>query len=207
MKHAKRSTAGRRSGQRFDAQHGVVTEALLFLGELDRDAIGPAMEDATHYEPTPVSECNALLDALPQQLERFTFIDIGAGLGRVVLLAAMRPFRQVVGVEVSAALRETARDNLTRRRRIDPPLACKDVRIICADAAGCRFPRGDLVVYLYNPFGERTLSRLAAALAERTSGACYVLYHTPVHRPVFDEHARFEFVTDLGFGVVYRSKA
>jgi SAM-dependent methyltransferase len=203
VKHAKRATSGRHSGQRFDAQHGVVTEALLFLGELDPEAIGGAMDDATHYEPTPVAQCDVLLDALTQP-EHFTFVDVGSGLGRVLLLAAMRPFRQIIGVEVSRALAETARDNLTRRRRLDPPLRCKDVRIVCADASAYRFPPGDLAVYLYNPFGERTLSRLVQALAARTNGTCFVLYHTPVHRAVFDEDARFERIADLGFAAVYR---
>ena len=39
--------SGRRAGQRFDAMHGVTTEALIFLGELDPEAIGPNLEFAT----------------------------------------------------------------------------------------------------------------------------------------------------------------
>ncbi len=200
----RRTTSGRRSGQRFDAQHGVVTEALLFLGELDPDAIGDAIEDATHYEPTPVAECAALLETLPGPMSTFAFVDIGAGMGRVLMLAAMRPFRQVIGVEVSAALCETARDNVVRRRRSQPQLVCKDVRIVCKDAAAFRFPAGDLAVYLYNPFGERTLAQIIDTLASHETGACYVLYHTPVHRSVLDAHAHFEPVADVNFGVVYR---
>jgi 16S rRNA G966 N2-methylase RsmD len=199
----RRTTSGRRSGQRFDAEHSVVTEALLFLGELDPEAIGAAIEDATHYEPTPVAECKALINALPAPLERFTFVDIGAGMGRVVMLAALRPFRQVVGVEVSAALCETARDNLVRRRASQPALACSDIRIVCKDAAQYHFPTGDLAVYLYNPFGEQTLARLVESLTKHASGDVYVLYHTPVHRELFDVDARFELVADLNFGLVY----
>lgn len=204
MKHARRSTSGRRTGQRFDAEHGVVTEALLFLGELDPDAIGDALEDATHYEPTPVPEIAALLNRLPQAPDGFTFVDIGAGMGRVVMLASTRPFRQVVGIEVSGALCETARDNVVRWRRAHPEIACKDVRIVHADAASFRFPPGGLVVYLYNPFGERTVAQLAQTLASRTAGECYIVYHTPVHRAVFDTDARFQSVAELEFGTIYR---
>lgn len=204
MRDAQRTTSGRRSGQRFDAEHGVVTEALLFLGELDPHAIGDAMEDATHYEPTPVYECTALLRAVPANIERSTFVDVGAGMGRVVMLASMRPFRQIVGVEVSAALCETARHNLVRWRQTHRDLACKDLRIACADAAAYVFPRGDLVVYLYNPFGEKTLERVLENLSDRNGSECFIAYHTPVHRPVIDAHARFELLTDLQFGAVYR---
>jgi hypothetical protein len=204
VKHARRTTSGRRSGQRFDAEHGVVTEALLFLGELDPDRIGSAIEDATHYEPTPVAEFRELLGALPVDVDGWTFVDLGAGLGRVVMLASLRRFRQIVGVEVSAALCETARDNIVRWRRAYPRAACKDVRILCADAAAFCFPPGDLIVYLYNPFGERTLAQIATRLAQRKSGECYLMYHTPVQRFVLDEDARFEAVADLGFGTIYR---
>lgn len=181
----------------------MVTEALLFLGELDPHAIGDAIEDATHYEPTPVKQFEAMLDALPVSAEGFTFVDIGAGLGRVVLLASTRPFRQAVGVEVSAALCETARDNLVRWRRGHERLPCKDLRIVCEDAAAFTFPPGNLIVYLYNPFGEATIARVAGNIAAQASGTCFVLYHTPVHRRVFDEHARFELTADLGFGLIY----
>ncbi len=200
----RRTTSGRRSGQRFDAEHGVVTEALLFLGELDPEAIGEAIDDATHYEATPVAQFGALLNAVPAPLEGYTFVDYGAGMGRVVMLASLRRFRQVIGVEVSSALCETARANLVRWRRTQAPIACKDLRIVRADASAFRLPRGDLVAYLYNPFGERTLTRVAEAIAARRNGECFVVYHTPVHRHVFENDARFKPIARLEFGAVYQ---
>lgn len=203
MSSSFRVSSGRRSGQRFDALHGVVTEALIFLGELDPDAIGDALEDATHYEPTPLAQFDEMLVALPVAQSAYTFVDIGAGMGRVVLLASARPFRQVIGVEVSPALCETARDNVVRWRRRHPELACKDVRIVRKDAASFKFPAGNLAIYLYNPFGESTLRRLVDRIAAECHGAVYVMYHTPVHRAVLDEHSSFSLVADLGFGRIY----
>lgn len=202
MRDARRSTSGRRSGQRFDAQHGVVTEALIFLGELDPEAIGEAMEDATHYEPTPLADARALLAALPLAAESCTFVDIGAGMGRVVLLASESPFKQIIGVEVSPALCETALDNLVRWRRHAQP-ACKDLRVVCKDALAFSLPHGDLAIYLYNPFGESTLRRFVDRVAADRTGRVAVLYHTPVHRAVLDEHQAFVLAADLGFGAVY----
>ncbi|HEV2642314.1 MAG TPA: hypothetical protein VGT98_06390, partial [Candidatus Elarobacter sp.] len=72
--------SGRRAGQRFDAEHRVTTEALVFLSELDPDAVGPSLEFATHYEPTPVAQAEALLDASPLAPEQATFVDLGAGM-------------------------------------------------------------------------------------------------------------------------------
>jgi SAM-dependent methyltransferase len=195
--------SGRRAGQRFDAEHGVTTEALVFLGELDPDAIGPSLEFATHYEPTPVAQAEALLDASPLAPERATFVDLGAGMGRVVLLAARRPFRAVLGVEVSPALVEIARENLATVR--DPLRAARDVKILVADAAEYAFPRGDLVIFMYNPFRgpvlDRALANLRTTAEERD---VVLLYHTPVERDTVDATDAFELIADLGFGLAYR---
>ena len=198
--------SGRRAGQRFDAEHGVTTEALVFLGELDPDAIGPSLEYATHYEPTPVAQANALLDASPLAPERATFVDLGAGMGRVVLLAARRPFRAVIGVEISPALVEIARENLTTVR--DPQRVARDVKIVGADALSYAFPRGDLVIFLYNPFRAPILADVLTNLRAAAEGRDVVLlYHTPVERDTIDATGAFELVADLGFGLVYRLEA
>jgi SAM-dependent methyltransferase len=195
--------SGRRAGQRFDADHGVTTEALVFLGELDPDAIGPSLEFATHYEPTPVVQAEALLDASPLAPEKATFVDLGAGMGRVVLLAARRPFRAVIGVEISPALVEIARENLATAR--DPLRAARDVKIVGADAADYAFPRGDLVVFMYNPFRGPVLDRALANLRTAAENREVVLlYHTPVERDTIDAVEAFELMADLGFGLTYR---
>ena len=197
--------SGRRAGQRFDAEHGVTTEALVFLGELDPDAIGPALEHATHYEPAPVAQANALLDASPLAPERATFVDLGAGMGRVVLLAARRAFRAVIGVEISPALVEIARENLATVR--DPRRVARDVKVVRADAASYAFPRGDLVVFMYNPFRSPVLRAVLANLRGTVEEREVVLlYHTPVERDAIDATGAFELVADVGFGLVYRRR-
>jgi SAM-dependent methyltransferase len=201
--------SGRRAGQRFDAENGVVTEALLFLGDLDPETIGPAIEHATHYEPTPVGELERLLAHVPFPLERATFVDLGAGMGRALFAAARFPFRRIVGVEISAALAEIARDNVKRFKGRDP--RCRDVRIVRGDASTFAFPRGDLVAYLYNPFDATLVASVVAALAARPRKNLALLYHTPVERAVIEAHAlrqlqgevAFELRAEEPFGVVY----
>lgn len=196
--------SGRRAGQRFDAELGVTTEALLFLGELDPEAIGPSLEHATHYSPTPVTEAETLLDASPVGPGGATFVDVGAGLGRVVLVAARRPYRTVIGVEISPALAQIARENVERAR--DRRQTCRDVRIVRADARAYRFPRGDLVVYLFNPFGAAVLDPMLRNVAAHATGDVALLYHTPIERAAVDATGAFELVEDRGFGLVYRLK-
>jgi SAM-dependent methyltransferase len=195
--------SGRRAGQRFDAEHGVTTEALVFLGELDPEAVGPSLEHATHYEPTPVADAEALLDASPVAPDRATFVDLGAGMGRVVMLAARRPFRAVIGVEVSPALVEIARENISAAR--DSRRMVRDVKIVRADAADYVFPSGDLVVFMYNPFRGPVLRAVLAALRARpATDEVVLLYHTPIERAEIEAAGGFELIADLGIGLAYR---
>jgi SAM-dependent methyltransferase len=174
---------------------------LIFLGELDPEAVGPSLEFATHYEPTPPADLDRLLDAVPLAPERATLVDLGAGLGRVVLHAARRPFRQIVGVEISPALFEVAKENRSAYRG---ELACRDIRLVRADAAAFAFPRGNLVVYLYNPFRAEILGPLLERLSADPRREVVLVYHTPVERAVIDAHPSYELLSDLGFGLVYR---
>jgi SAM-dependent methyltransferase len=136
---------------------------------------------------------------------RTTFVDVGSGMGRVVLMAARRPFKQVVGVEISPALHEVARENLAA---FDPALRrCRDVRLVRADAAAYRFPAGNLAVYLYNPFRANVLKAVLDSLgAGRARSAVTLLYHTPVERDAIERLGTYELVADLGFGATYRLK-
>jgi SAM-dependent methyltransferase len=196
--------SGRRAGQRFDAAHGVTTEALIFLGELDPENVGPGIEFATHYEATPVHDAQRLLDASPLAAERSTFVDVGSGMGRVVLLASQRPFRQIVGVEISPALHEIARENRARFPAAD--VRCKDVRLVRVDAASFTFPRGDLVVYLYNPFRSEVFEPMLDALLSVAARELVLLYHTPLERASIERRDVFDVCADLGFGCVFRRR-
>lgn len=180
----------------------MATEALIFLGDLDPEAIGPNIVHATHYEPTPVGDFAPLLELVPFALAGTTFVDLGAGMGRALLLAARLPFRQAIGVEISPALCEIARDNLKHAPRRD--LRCRDLRIVRGDAAGYRFPRGDLVVYLFNPFDGAVLADVLDRLARDVTREVALVYHTPVERAVIEAHPAFELAGESPAGAVYR---
>jgi len=193
--------SGRRAGQRFDAERNVTTEALLFLGDLDPEAIGPSLEHATHYEPTPVGEVATLLEHVPFALARATFVDLGSGMGRALMEAARSPFRQIVGVEISPALHAVATDNFARLERAE--FACRDIRLVCADASRFVFPRGPLVVYLYNPFSAVILALVLARLKKRGHEAIALVYHTPVERDLIEADPAFELIAEVKYGAVY----
>lgn len=128
----------------FDWRHGVRTEDPITL-----DALGVASPDRIDYEP---SGRLMLRRSLPRRevSERDVFLDAGAGMGRVVLQAAMLyPFRRVVGVELSAELHAIAAKNVAQNRG---SLRCPDVTLVHADVLDVQIPDDVTVVYLFNPF-------------------------------------------------------
>ncbi len=98
-------------------------------------------------------------------IDAYKFVDIGAGMGRAMLLAAAYPFRAVLGVEMHPALARIARRNLalwrsTGRTRVPMRLACRD-------AVEFPLPAGPCVAFLFNPFGAPVLRRLLHAWSKR----------------------------------------
>jgi SAM-dependent methyltransferase len=169
--------------------------------------VGDAGAHATHYEPVDVDDFRALMACVPEEaIERSTFVDVGAGMGRALLLASAYRFKHIVGVEVSPGLSQVARENLARTR--ERPRRCRDIRVVRADARIWRYPPGDLVIFMYNPFDAQALCATLASIAGRTrAGQTWLLYHTPAERAVVEADAGWTLVSELASGVVYRRYA
>jgi SAM-dependent methyltransferase len=91
-------------------------------------------------------------------IDQFTFVDIGAGMGRAVLLASEFPFRSVIGVELNPRLARIARKNVAHWKAAG--LACAPVRVVCRDAVEFKIPPGPCVAFMFNPFGGPIMRRL-----------------------------------------------
>jgi SAM-dependent methyltransferase len=138
----------------------VETEGFAEPSELTVDR-GSSAEGFSHV-PTPPWLARAWLGALAVPLDRFTLVDLGSGRGRVLLLAAERPFRAVVGVEFAAELHAAAVANVARFPR--SRMRCGSITPLHEDAAQFVFPPEPLVVYFNNPFSDRVMARVLANL-------------------------------------------
>jgi hypothetical protein len=138
-------------------------------------------------------------------IERFAFIDIGAGMGRAMLLASEYPFRTVVGIELNPILAEIADRNLGAWRAAGRSRA--PMSILCSDAGEFQPPRGPCLVFLFNPFGASVMRRLLAGLASgfaNRSGRLDILYVNNEQEHVLEGQPGF---TRLFQGQVRRSRS
>ena len=101
-------------------------------------------------------------------LEETAFVDLGAGMGRAMLLAAEMPFRAVIGVELHPALAGIARRNAALWRKAGRALA--PMRVVESEATEFRFPTGPCVAFLFNPFRETVMRRFMAGLKSQFAG-------------------------------------
>jgi predicted RNA methylase len=140
------------------------------------------------YQPTVPAEFSEMLQQLARvDFTGFTFIDLGSGKGRALLLAAAYPFRRIIGVEVQAELHAIAEENLYRLRENGGKIAAQS---ICLDAREFSFPPDPLVVYLFNPFPDYVLSAVIDNLRTslvRHSRPVYVIYNAPFEQQVLEQ--------------------
>jgi predicted RNA methylase len=140
------------------------------------------------YQPSEPALFHEILCALPSPFEGFTFIDLGSGKGRTLLLASDYPFQRIIGVELLPELNAIALENIARYR--GDKQECFNIESFPLDARDFFFPAEPTVLYLFNPFPEHVLrtvlQNLQTSLIVKPRKT-YVLYHNLVHEPIFRE--------------------
>ena len=132
------------------------------------------------YQPTEPALFQEMMASLPIEFEKFTFIDLGSGKGRTLLMASEYPFRRIVGVELLPELHQIAQANLASYK--SESQKCFALEAVCGDATNFPFPAAPVVLYLFNPLPEAGLRQVLRNL-ERSpntdSRTVYVVYHNP----------------------------
>jgi hypothetical protein len=192
----------------FDAANGVRTSGLIAGRHLKSGHRHD--RHATAYYGVAPSVFRSLVDRWRRSkpvvsIRDFTFIDIGAGMGRAVLLASEMPFHRIAGVEIHPALVRIARRNLSHWRalgRVQAP-----TRIFCCDAVEFPLPAGPCLLFLFNPFGATVLRRLLVRIAQdfaNRSGQLDLLY---INNEQEGELERRDGFRRLFLGQIARSRA
>lgn len=181
---------------RWDRRHGVDTAGSIRLDTLS--VRSPNRKYGNECICTSPRSFEFMMRSLPHDPRGYTFIDIGAGKGRAILLASRYGFDKVIGVEFASELVACARSNIASfmhakqldakqpdepqsshdRQCRDPEQRC-NLEIVEADATEFVLPAGPLLIYFYNPFTrdifDAVLRNITASLADDTRD-CTVIY-------------------------------
>jgi SAM-dependent methyltransferase len=191
----------------FDVEFGVRTSGLVAGRHLKSGH--PHDRHATAYYGVAPSVFHALVrrwrKSIPAgAMEETTFVDLGAGMGRAVLLASELRFEAVVGVELHPTLMRIARKNLGIWRAAGRERTT--TRVVEGDAVEFALPEGPVLVFLFNPFGAPVLRRLLKSWRKRFAGRpgeLDILYVNNEQEGVLESERGW---TRLFLGKVRRSK-
>ena len=200
MPRAPKIAPNRNALHPFDRKYGTDTGGYLAPDQLRGGAAHDAMNNGySAVAPSVFREaCRHWRETLPPsnaRMEAYTFVDVGAGKGRALLLAAEMPFRKAIGVELNEELARIAQRNVTLWARATHSRG--KIRVQRQDALEFRWPRSPLLVYLNNPFECELVERLAAKLASAAAsgpGLVDVLYVNPGCADTLTRAGRFQLV-------------
>jgi SAM-dependent methyltransferase len=161
----------------FDWYYG--TDTLAWVRE---KAIETGSSNKSHSSPYRATKFRPMLRLLSQlELPRdCTFVDIGAGKGRALLIASRYGFRRVLGIEFSPSLCDIARKNIavfSARAGYG-----STIEVLEADAAAYCFGPDDSVLFMYNPFDGHVMQALIRNLQrslEVHPRPLWLIYNTP----------------------------
>lgn len=140
----------------WDVIHGVDTcgDIPLLALSFESEHKTPGLEYQSHH-PAII---RAALSSLEIRHQDYTFVDIGCGKGRVLLVASEFPFRKIIGIEFAPQLAERAKQNLKTYRATNRK--CFVIEAIRADATEYELTPEPQVLYLYSPFARSVLARV-----------------------------------------------
>jgi hypothetical protein len=177
----------------FDRTFGVDTAHEVDICDLAIES--PNWEFGVRYEPTAPERFIEMVGSLPIKYEDFTFIDVGSGKGKVLLMASEMPFKRIIGIEFSPMLNRIAQNNISRYK--SPTQICTSLESICIDAIDYAIPPEKIVFYFYNPFHGCVLSEVLKNIEKSlidNPREILVVYYNPVHKDLFDNS---QFLTQI----------
>ena len=179
----------------YDVRHRVRTRGVVPVAELG------LTRDSIQYEGIAPKTLRKALASLGP-LDGYTFVDLGSGMGRAVLVASEFPFRRIVGVEIAPELHAIAARNLRRYRGQQ---RCRDIHLVQLDALSYE-PAGEETVFFFNfPFREAFMTRVIGNLERSLTmhpRRAFLVFVNPETAHVIDRSPTFEpFITDKYFRI------
>ena len=144
------------------------------------------------YQPIESDLFQEMLNRLGIDCGQFTFIDIGSGKGRPLLMASEYPFRRIIGVELLQELNAVAQENL--RKFPKERMRCQTIEAFQGDATAFPFPPEPLVVFMFHPLPEGGFRKVMANLrssVDECPRPVWLIYANPLFEEIVLKTALF----------------
>lgn len=169
----------------IDRHYGTDTSGYMSVEEIH--ARMAAKLDITPYAGSQPSIARRALSSLPQ-VAGYTFVDLGCGKGRPMIVASEFPFADIVGVEISPELVKVAESNSAVVRTKYPERT--PIRVVEGNAFHFMPDSSRIVFFLYNSFPKDGVIELVRGIERRITDGntqLFVVSYNPVWASVLDE--------------------
>lgn len=170
----------------FDILRG--TDTHFWVPPEDYKQHNTTANDSIHYVACPtiaIKKCLAAIQAhAGNDFRKYQFIDLGCGKGKTLLVyeeyAEGEQIYPAIGVELVEPLATTARDNARRCGNENSIKIITDSATNWAQYA----TSAHVIIFLYNPFGSKTLHEVIGKIGDKR---CYIAYVDPEHTNILTE--------------------
>jgi hypothetical protein len=154
---------------------------------------GDNREFGHDYRPTPCALFEWTVASIDYDLSRLTFVDYGAGKGRVLLLASQHPFHAIGGIEFAEELHDDATMNIAQFPR--SRMKCRNVECVLDDASQVGAPEGEAVHFFFNPFSREVFAEVLQNIVvsyRRRPRRLYLILIDPVATDLIENSGVFQ---------------
>jgi SAM-dependent methyltransferase len=180
----------------FDLYYGTDTTRRV-----DMDSLEFESENKVHavlYQATKTRPLRKLMRRLNVP-KNGTFVDLGSGKGRTLLVAMQLGFEKIIGVEFSPELCAVARKNI----EIFSSHSHSRVEIVESDVSKYQFDPHSNVFFMYNPFDKVVMDRMIENLRNsllQSPRQIWLIYNTPLCAELLDNAGLFFSHQDFEIG-------
>jgi hypothetical protein len=164
----------------FTRMRNLATDVAL--GIRTRRIVETGIPDGKHCSTVDYALVENVLDAM-HLVDSDVFVDIGCGLGRALCSAARHPVREAIGIEGDPTIARECECNARRMSSRGLSRAGK-VTVIASladDESLDAVWRIGTAYYLFCPFGEETLRRVATRILQSLDHPVRIAYVNPAY--------------------------
>ena len=150
----------------------------LFYNVETQLRIGESSKLNNHYAPTYYSVIKESFRSIKDR-NKLTFIDVGCGKGKVLLVASDFGFKEIIGIELSKKLLITCKINLNNYKKLK--VKKKSIKLININATKYKITNEN-VFYFFDPFSKIILDNFLKKILEsfkKNKRKIYIIFANP----------------------------
>ena len=133
-----------------------------------------------HYSPAYSSLVIEAIKSLKINYNKYNFIDLGSGKGKVTLIASKFRFKKILGIEIIKSLVQQSKRNekIYFTKKWNEKYKCK-IEYICIDAEKYTVNSEKNVYFMFDPFPDEKLKKILNKITNQKPSKNFIIAFNP----------------------------